>query len=101
MGWDSAESRIPASRNCSKKCMCEPLGIPVPRLSGYDVLESFACAGEVYSVLRGHKAGSADPCGLEGQKRPRQQVQAGRKGLLLPLPLSGHPRSGNKHFRIG
>lgn len=50
--------------------------------------------------VRGHKAGSADQCGLEGQEGAEQQVQAGRKALLLPLPLSGHPRSGNKHFRI-
>lgn len=27
-----------------------------------------ACTGEVGGVWRGHKAGSADPCGLEGQR---------------------------------
>lgn len=73
---------------------------PMPSVRRQGALGStFAWTGGVCSVLS-HKAGSADPCGVEGQGGAKAAGTGWQERLAAPSATQWASKLENKHFRV-
>lgn len=79
------------SRSCSKKCM------DVPSLS--DRMCLVIGLHRRFAVSRDHKAGSADPCGLEGQEGAEAAGTRWRERLAAPSAAWWASKVGEQTFQ--